>query len=267
MQDLINEFVLQLHKKKNISPNTEESYIRDVRKLFEYFEKENKKVQINTILKEDLEEYIKAFFNFLYTEAYIEFNPAANLKSPKIVKKIPEILSVKEIDLLLSQPSGITPKQLRDKAMLELLYATGMRVTELINVEKITCHDRKKDRVLEFGQEAHKALTEYLEEGRPQLISKNIKSDVLFPNCAGGEMSRQGFWKLLKKYGEKAGINKDITPHTLRHSFAAHLVENGANLKVIQKMLGHSDISTTHMYMETGSSRVKNIYDKTQNII
>lgn len=296
MQDLINEFVLQLHKKKNISPNTEESYIRDVRKLFEYFEKETKKVQINTILKEDLEEYIihlqsigrapttisrtiasiKAFFNFLYTEAYIEFNPAANLKSPKIVKKTPEILSVKEIDLLLSQPSGKTPKQLRDKAMLELLYATGMRVTELItlkitdvniNVEKITCHDRKKDRVLEFGQEAHKALTEYLEEGRPQLISKNIKSDVLFPNCAGGEMSRQGFWKLLKKYGEKAGINKDITPHTLRHSFAAHLVENGANLKVIQKMLGHSDISTTHMYMETGSSRVKNIYDKTQNII
>ena len=127
--------------------------------------------------------------------------------------------------------------------------------------------DRKKDRVLEFGQEAHKALTEYLEEGRPQLISKNIKSDVLFPNCTGGEMSRQGFWKLLKKYGEKAGINKDITPHTLRHSFAAHLVENGANLKVIQKMLGHSDISTTHMYMETGSSRVKNIYDKTQNIV
>ena len=240
----IREFITYLHDIKKTSTNTEISYKRDLKKMAEFLEERGIR-NYKDVKELELEGYIsymerekfasssisrsvasmRAFFQYLWKEGVIAEDPADNLKPPKVEKRAPEILTIEEVDKLLQQPKLDTPKGIRDSAMLELLYATGMRVTELItlkitdvniNVEKITCHDRKKDRVLEFGQEAHKALTEYLEEGRPQLISKNIKSDVLFPNCTGGEMSRQGFWKLLKKYGEKAGINKDITPHTLR---------------------------------------------------
>ena len=180
-----------------------------------------------------------------------------------------EILSIEEVDSLLKQPSRNTPKELRDKSMLELLYATGMRVTELITLnvedvniklEYIVCHDRKKERIIPFGTEAKNALMKYLNQGRPLLV--NGESDILFPNCSGGEMSRQGFWKLIKSYGKKAGIKSEITPHTLRHSFAAHLVENGADLKAVQEMLGHSDISTTQIYMTSGNRRVREVYAK-----
>ena len=252
---------------------------------------ENSKVDITSIKKESLEEYIsylneigrapttisrgiasmKAFFGYFCEKNVIETNPAQTLKSPKIVKKTPESLTVKEIDALLKQPCRNTPKELRDKSMLELLYATGMRVTELITLktddvniklEYIVCHDRKKDRIIPFGSEAKKALVAYLKDGREHLLGKNQTSNVLYPNCSGGEMSRQGFWKLIKSYGKKAGIKSELTPHTLRHSFATHLVENGADLKAVQEMLGHSDISTTQIYMTPGNKRIREAYEK-----
>ena len=291
MQRLIEEFILKLHSEKNTSSNTEVSYKRDLTKLFIYLNNSYSTDNISDITKEELEGYIssletigrapttisrniasmKAFFGYLYQAGYITDNPASDMKSPKIEKKAPEILSINEIDALLKQPSKNTPKELRDKSMLELLYATGMRVSELItlkisdvniNFEFVVCHDRKRDRQIPFGTEAKNALIAYLKDGRESLLGDNKDSDVLYPNCSGREMSRQGFWKLIKAYGKKAGIKSDITPHTLRHSFATHLVENGADLKAVQQMLGHSDISTTQMYMTPASRRVREVYEK-----
>lgn len=291
MQKLIEEFILQLHKEKNTSSNTEISYKRDLNKLYDYLITKDSKVDITSISKESLAEYIsylnklgrapttisrsiasmKAFFSYFCEKNVIEVNPAGTLKSPKIVKKTPETLTVKEVDALLKQPSKNTPKELRDKSMLELLYATGMRVTELITLktddvniklEYIVCHDRKKDRMIPFGSEAKKALIAYLKNGREYLLGENTTSNILYPNCSGKEMSRQGFWKLIKSYGKKAGIKSELTPHTLRHSFASHLVENGADLKSVQEMLGHSDISTTQVYMTLGNKRIREAYEK-----
>ena len=290
MQRLIEEFILKLHSEKNTSSNTEISYKRDLTKLFTYL-KLHQTDDINKVSQETLEEYIsslrsigrapatisrtiasmKAFFAFLHEAGYIENNPASGLQGPKIIRKAPESLTVNEIDALLKQPSKNTPKELRDRAMLELLYATGMRVTELITLkvsdvniklEFIVCHDRKRERQIPFGTEARNALVSYLSDGRENLLGENKDSDVLFPNCSGGEMSRQGFWKLIKSYGKKAGIQSEITPHTLRHSFATHLVENGADLKAVQQMLGHSDISTTQIYLSPVNSRVREVYEK-----
>ena len=290
MQEIIEEFILQLHNEKNTSINTEISYKRDLTKLFNYLSINNPE-EVRSVSKENLEDYIahlnslgraattvsrsiasmKAFFGYAYERGIIDSNPSFGLKAPKIVKKMPEILSVTEVDALLKQPSRNTPKELRDKSMLELLYATGMRVTELITLklddvniklEYIVCHDRKKERIIPFGTEAKEALVEYLNRGRQPLLGEVKDSDILYPNCSGGEMSRQGFWKLIKYYGKKAGIKSELTPHTLRHSFAAHLVENGADLKSVQKMLGHSDISTTQIYMSSGNRRVREVYAK-----
>lgn len=290
MQELIEEFITQLHNEKNTSSNTEISYKRDLTKFFDYMSGKNTE-DITLITKENLEDYIaylgelgraaatisrtiaslKAFFGYVCAKKLINENPALELKAPKIIKKMPEILSIKEVDALLKQPSKNTPKELRDKSMLELLYATGMRVTELITLrmsdvniklEYIVCHDRKRERMIPFGTEAKEALVRYLNQGREQLLGEENDSDILYPNCSGGEMSRQGFWKLIKYYGKKAGIKSELTPHTLRHSFAAHLVENGADLKSVQKMLGHSDISTTQIYMNSGNKRVREVYAK-----
>ena len=278
MQELIEEFILKLHSEKNTSSNTDVSYKRDLTKFFAYL-KDNNITDVSSLsdmgrapatISRNIAS-LKAFFSYLSEEKYIENNPASSLKSPKIVKKVPEILTINEIDALLQQPSKNTPKELRDKSMLELLYATGMRVTELITLkisdvniklEFIVCHDRKKERQVPFGTEAKNALIAYLRDGRESLLGENKDSDVLYPNCSGNEMSRQGFWKLIKAYGKKAGIKSEITPHTLRHSFATHLVENGADLKAVQQMLGHSDISTTQIYMTPANKRVREVYAK-----
>lgn len=287
MQHLIDEFIIQLHKEKNTSDNTEISYKRDLSKLFEYLQI----TDIEKVTSEDLKLYIshlnelgraattisrtiasmKAFFHFTETFGYTKTNVASDLKAPKVEKKIPEILSVRDVDALLKTPSKNTPKELRDKAMLELLYATGMRVSELITLqvqdlnlenEYLICHDRTKERMIPFGSEAKNALVFYIKEGRNRLLDRNYESKILFPNCSGGAMSRQGFWKLIKQYGKKAGIKAEITPHTLRHSFASHLVENGADLRAVQEMLGHSDISTTQVYLNTGNKRLREVYAK-----
>ena len=215
---------------------------------------------------------MRAFFRFAHGQGHVEEDPAFDLKAPHVEKKSPEILTTDEVILLLEQPDVVTPKGIRDKAMLELLYATGMRVTELVHVKKedlnldfgyVICRDEEKERVIPFGNAAKEALIKYETEAR-QVLLKGRDSVYLFTNCSGTPMSRQGFWKLIKQYAAKAHIMADITPHTLRHSFAAHLVQNGADLKSVQEMLGHSDISTTQIYvdlvMDNGLNKMKAVY-------
>lgn len=213
---------------------------------------------------------LKAFYHYLYKEGMVTENVAESLHAPKIEKKMPEILSTEEVIRLLEQPAGESPKEIRDKAMLELLYATGIRVTELINLKLkdinlqmgyLVCRDATKERVIPFGNEAKCAIIRYLEGARTAMIA-DPDSEYLFANCSGLPMSRQGFWKLIKYYARKAGIVADITPHTLRHSFAAHLVENGADLRSVQEMLGHSDISTTQIYANMNHCRLRDVYAK-----
>ena len=199
---------------------------------------------------------IKAFFYYECMQARIRRNPAESLHAPKVEKKAPVILSVDQVSALLAQPSGQTPKEIRDKAMLALLYATGIRVSELIGIQMedinmnigfLVCRDGERERTIPFGRSAKAALEEYLEHARNDLL-RGKGSDYFFVNCTGGAMSRQGFWKIIKYYGEKAGIEEDITPHTLRHSFAAHLIARGADMRAVQTILGHSDMATTQMY-------------------
>jgi integrase/recombinase XerD len=289
MEREIDNFISYLHNIKKTSTNTELSYKRDLGKLRQYLE-ERGITDVNSITAEVLESYIvylgenhfaaatisrnvasiKAFVHYLCKEGIIGENIAEGLKAPKIEKKMPEILTPEEVIWLLEQPKGDTPKELRDKAMLELLYATGIRVTELMTLKVsdvnmqmgyIICRDGSKERVIPFGSAAKKAMTNYLEKSRNVMLF-DLKSDILFVNCSGQPMSRQGFWKLIKYYAKKAGIQADITPHTLRHSFAAHLVENGADLRSVQEMLGHSDISTTQVYANMTHNRIREVYAK-----
>lgn len=196
-------------------------------------------------------------------------DPSKALQPPRVERKMPEILSIAEVDLLLRQPKTDTPKGIRDKAMLEMLYATGIRVSELIHLKTqdvnlmmgyITCRD-EKERIVPFGGPAKKALEQYLGSARAATVHGR-EDDVLFVNCSGGPMSRQGFWKILKSYAKSAGITADITPHTLRHSFATHLLQNGADLKSVQEMMGHADISTTQMYLHLGVNKIRDVYRK-----
>ena len=289
MQIEIDAFVTYLHNVKKTSTNTELSYQRDLKKLRLFLE-EHGIMSVNKVLQSNLEDYIslmrkdsfkpatisrniasiKAWFHYMVKEHIIKVDVSDSLKSPKIEKKIPEIMTMGEVDTLLSQPSMNNPKEIRDKAMLELLYATGIRVTELISLtvedlnlqmNYIICRDEHKERMIPFGSKARNALIDYLEHSRPIMVATE-SSDVLFVNCSGQAMSRQGFWKLIKFYANKAGITADITPHTLRHSFAAHLVENGADLRSVQEMLGHSDISTTQIYANLNQNRLREVYAK-----
>ena len=289
MENEINAFMIYLHNIKKTSENTEMSYRRDLVKVKNYLEEQGIE-DVRKITSTNLNSYIlyleknkfsaatisrniaslKAFYHYMCKEGMVAEDVAETLHAPKIEKKMPEILSTDEVVRLLEQPSGDTPKEIRDKAMLELLYATGIRVTELIKLKLsdvnlqmgyIVCKDSGKERVIPFGNEAKSALIRYLEGTRASMIS-DADSEYLFANCSGQPMSRQGFWKLIKYYAKKAGIVADITPHTLRHSFAAHLVENGADLRSVQEMLGHSDISTTQIYVNMNRNRLREVYAK-----
>ncbi len=289
MQNEIGRFIEYLHNVKNISTNTELSYRRDLTKVEVYLAARG----IDSVTQIDggmLEDYvaalkeqkfapasilrniasIKAFFQYLTKEGVVEKDVSAGLKAPKIEKKLPEIMTMDEVVRLLEQPAGSTPKEVRDKAMLELLYATGIRVTELVTLKVtdlnmpmnyIICRDRSKERVIPFGTAAREALARYLSGARESMLADQSE-DILFVNCSGEPMSRQGFWKLIKFYAKKAGITADITPRTLRHSFAAHLVENGADLRSVQEMLGHSDISTTQVYANMSHRHLREVYAK-----
>ena len=280
-------FISYMHEKRETSANTEAAYTRDLRKLMEYVQQQDL-TSFTQVNAGHLQAYVreleaqgrkaamilrliasaKAFFNWKINEGMRTDNPAMGLKAPKIEKKPPEILSEEEIARLLDQPSSCAPKELRDKAMMELLYATGLHVSELISLELddvnlpmeyVTCRDGHKERTVPFGATAKCALERYLEKSRPQLVG-DANCKLLFTNCSGEPMSRQGFWKIVKYYGKQAGLKGEITPHTLRHSFAAHLLGNGADLKAVQDLMGHSDISTTQVYMQLSNRKIREVY-------
>lgn len=280
----ITNFAEYLREVKKTSRNTELSYQRDLIQLSAYLEEQGI-TEVGKVTKTSLNSYIlyleregkatttisrmlasmKAFFHYEFSLGKIPKDPAELLKAPKIEKKAPTILSVEEVEMLMAQPKGKKPKEIRDKAMLELLYATGIRVSELVHLELtdvnlpvgfITCRDDQKERNIPFGCTTKKALVDYLENGRESLL-KGKEANWLFVNCNGKAMSRQGFWKIIKYYGEMAGFQSDITPHSLRHSFAAHLLKNGADVRAVQNMLGHSDMATTQVYTAYCSVRAQ----------
>lgn len=280
MEREIESFIYYLHNIKKTSPNTEMSYRRDLTKMRIYLEVTANSPAVSEVTGENLKKYIaymerkkfkpstisrsiasiKAFYHYLLKEGLVKEDVSDCLKAPKVERKAPDILSVEEMDRLLEQPSGDSDKERRDSAMLELLYATGIRVSELIRLKVsdvnmhmgfLICRDGDKERMISFNNQVREALYDYLTKAREHMVTNEAR-DILFVNCSGTPMSRQGFWKLVKGYAKKAGITKDITPHTLRHTFAAHMVESGTDLKSVQEMLGHSDISTTHMYVDLG---------------
>lgn len=287
MELQIEKYMDYLNHVKHSSENTIASYRRDLLKLYTFC-KERGCSDLTLINGTDLNAYIlylekkgmsqatisrsiasiKSFYLFLLKNGVVKEDYADALKPPKIEKKAPETLTIEEINLLLNQPSRLTPKEIRDKAMLELLYATGMRVSELINLKitdvnltmsYILCRDVGKERVIPIENIAKVALENYIKSVRENMCNGSM---FLFTNMKGQPMTRQGFWKLIKGYAAKAGIEKDITPHMIRHSFASHLVSNGADLKAVQEMLGHSDISTTQIYLRSRQSKLKEEYDK-----
>ena len=287
--EVMEVFEKYLRNDKKASDNTLNSYLRDIRQLTVYLEEETDH-DLLTADEADLDGYIrtlrdagksvstvsrsiasiKCLYTHLVIKQILKHNPALKLVPDKATQKLPEILTSEEIDKLLAQPECIDAKGYRDKAMLELLYATGIRVTELIDLNisdvnlssaVIRCVSKGKERVIPMYQAAVKALDDYLLLVRPQMIADQDEQ-ALFVNVSGDRMSRQGFWKIIKYYTKKAKINKDITPHTLRHSFAAHLLENGADIHAIQEMLGHSDISSTQVYTNLVKAQLKDVYQK-----
>ena len=286
---VLDRFADYLKNEKKVSENTLLSYLRDVRQLADYLAGEGTAPEAAG--PEQLAAYFKrlksrgrsaatqaraaasckCFYDYLLREGLVEENPAGGLAVARQSRKLPEILTSREVELLLEQPDGSDLKSLRDRAMLELLYATGCRVTELVglNVEDVNraaglvvCRSGEKERAVPVYDTALRALDKYLKDARPELLDDREDEEALFLNMNGERMSRQGFWKLLKGYQKKAGIKKEITPHTLRHSFAAHLLENGADLRSIQEMLGHADIASTQIYARLVKKQLKDVYKK-----
>lgn len=287
--DYLNAFDVYLTTEKQVSANTRSSYLRDVEQFARYVQGEGGQ-DLAGVASETVEQYtrlltnrgksaatvtrtlssLKCFYSYLQREGLSSENPAKEVVPAKVERRLPEILTSKEVELFLEQPQCIDLKGYRDRAMLELLYATGIRVGELIglNVEDLNlsasllrCAGKKKVRNIPLYPAAVRALTDYVRDIRPRMVASD-QEQALFVNMSGERMSRQGFWKIIKYYQEKAHIQKEITPHTLRHSFAAHLLENGADLRSIQEMLGHADISSTQIYTRVVNQRLKAVYNK-----
>ncbi len=289
MEETINQFVSFLRDIKHVSENTAISYKRDLMKMSGYYGKQGiispekvTETNMNTYIlwlekngcaPTTISRYIasiKSYFHYLLQMGRVKKDPTMLLKGPVLEKKNPNVLSVETIACLLQQPSGDGVKEIRDKAMLELLYATGMKASELISLEMndvnlnlgyVVCRDKKKERIVPFGLSAKEAINRYLDYSREELL-KGKESDIFFLNCSGKKMSRQGFWKIIKYYGERAGIKEEITPQILRHSFAMHLVENGANLHAVQEMMGHSVVATTQIYANMKRTKLNEEYSK-----
>ena len=286
--DYISAYELWLTREKKASSNTLSSYLRDVRQFMEWVDDEN--LVATQVTRDDIQNFaaflskrgksdatvvrsiasLKSFYTYMLTSHHVPVNPARGFTPSKVERKLPEILTSKEVDLFLDQPDSSDEKGCRDKAMLEVLYATGIRVSELIaldikdvnlSVGFIRCTGKNKERVVPLYKTAIRALAAYINDVRAQLLDEP-RQQALFVNMNGERMSRQGFWKIVKYYQDKAGINKEITPHTLRHSFAAHLLENGADLKSIQEMLGHADISSTQIYTQVVNQKLRDVYAK-----
>ena len=288
MDNLADQFINYLRVEKGLANNTIQAYSRDLCRFFRFLD--NRKISPLNVSQELGEEYIsmlrgevsarsvarnistlKTFFRFLTSEGKIKSSPARLLESPKLTKKLPDVLNLREVERLLFQPDSSTFKGQRDKAMLEILYATGLRVSELIglkvvnvNLEAgflITFGKGSKERAVPIGTKAIEAVKKYLYSKRLHL-TKGTNSPYLFLNLRGRSMTRQGFWKIIKKYGRDAGIKKKITPHSIRHSFASHLLEAGADLRSVQIMLGHADISTTEIYTHVTGKHLKELHEK-----
>ena len=286
--DYLSGYEAWLTNEKKAASNTLSSYVRDVRQFSEWLNEEG--IELAQAAQTDIKRYaaymgkkgksdstivrsiasLKSFYSYMLTIHCVSLNPAKGFTPTKIERKLPAILSSKEVDLFLEQPDTSDAKGCRDKAMLEVLYATGIRVSELISLDVmdvnlsvgfVRCESKNRERVVPLYRAAVKALTAYVNEVRPQLLD-DPQETALFVNMAGERMSRQGFWKIVKYYQEKAGIKKEITPHTLRHSFAAHLLENVADLKSIQEMLGHVDISSTQIYAQVVNQKLRDVYTK-----
>ena len=285
--DLIEQFKSYLTTEKKSSANTVSSYVRDLTQFDRYLQNEGTALdQVDTSVIEGYDSWLtgkgksaatvtrslaslKCFYGWMVFNGRMESNPALQAKSVKVERKLPQVLTSQEVELLLSQPQCVGQKGYRDHAMLELLYATGIRVSELISLDVehvnlaagfIRCYSKNKERIIPLYPGAVRAISDYVRNVRPQLAVEG--EHALFVNMNGERMSRQGFWKIIKGYQEKAGIKTDITPHTLRHSFAAHLLANGADLRSIQEMLGHSDISSTQIYTQLVNQKLKDVYNK-----
>ena len=288
MEEQLNLFFGFLENEKKVSANTLQSYKRDLKQFEKYLQTSEE--DYNELTDEGIKMYIshlqevgkkpstisrglasiRSFYQYEAKNKIVEKDPTEGIQSPKIEKRVPSVLTSSEVALLLEQPKNVDLKGTRDKAMLEFAYATGMRVTEIIslNVEDInletgyaTCKNGKKERTVPIGEMSLKALKDYMINARHTMI-KDDNEKALFVNVNGQRLTRQGFWKIIKYYKEQAHIDKDITPHVLRHSFATHLLQNGADLKSIQTMLGHSDILSTQIYMQFQDESLKNIYKK-----
>lgn len=277
MEREIESFIAYLHHIKRTSPSTEAAYRRDLTKMRIYLEITAGSPAVDEVTEENLKRYVaymerkkykastvsrsiasmKAFYHYLLKGGKISKDISCALRAPKVERKAPEYLSVEETEQLLNAPSGDSDKEIRDRAMLEILYATGIRVSELISLRLsdvnmhmgfIICREDGKERMIPFGSQARERLKRYITRARDHMAT-NEAGNILFVNCMGAPMSRQGFWKIVKHYAKRAGITKEITPHMLRHTFAVHLMDKGTDLKSLQEMLGHSDISTTHRYV------------------
>ena len=284
----IDGYLAYLRDVRRMSPNTVESYARDLAALAAFAEK--RQLDPAALDRRELEAFVRGlmasglsprstaravacvrgFYKFLAVEQRRESSAADDLRAPRAWAALPKFLDLDEVDRLLAQPDVTTPRGLRDKALISVLYATGLRVSELISLKSTNLHLREgyltcvgkgdKERIVPIGQEAADWVQKYLAEARPKLVPKS--SPWLFVNARGGPLSRVGFWKLLKEYGLKAGIPRNISPHVLRHSFATHLLDRGADLRAIQMMLGHADLSTTQIYTHVLEARLRSVYDR-----
>lgn len=285
MLDLIHAYENYLSKVKKASANTISSYMRDIRQfddwmqgsvldasqlnIRQYIEHLQSMGKSSATISRGLAS-LKNFYAYLIASGFLERNPVTDIRIDRGEKKLPQILTGREIELLLAQPACVDAKGFRDKAMLEVMYATGIRVTELIDLDMddvnldqgiIKCNSSKKTRIIPLYPAALKALKTYIKDVRSSMLA-DPSEQALFVNINGFRMSRQGFWKILKHYQETAQIDKEITPHTLRHSFAVHLLENGADLGSLQELMGHCDISSTQMYTHMINQKIKSVYEK-----
>ncbi|WP_134683221.1 site-specific tyrosine recombinase XerD [Brevibacillus migulae] len=291
MDMLIDQFIHFLAVEKGLAANTLESYQRDMVAYTTYLRNHGvneihdssrthiigyllslqEKGRATATLSRNMAS-IRAFYQFLVRDKHLDKDPSIHLETPKIEKRLPKVLSIEEVERLLEGPALHNPAGIRDKAMLELLYATGIRVSELVslsigdvNLEMgfVKCLGKgSKERIIPLGSMANQIVRQYIEAGRPKLLKQSHET-ALFLNHLGKQITRQGFWKIIKRYAEQVNIRTEITPHTLRHSFATHLLENGADLRSVQEMLGHADISTTQIYTHVTRTRIKDVYAKT----
>ncbi len=287
---MIDAYLTHLQVERRLAPNTIESYARDLAQLADFAERAGKPLE--ALGRQDLEAFarrlmtaglsprsvaravacVRGFYRFLVLDKRLAADPAEDLHAPRAWPSLPTFLSIEEVDRLIVQPDVSTPRGLRDRALIELLYATGMRVSELLSLKAaelnlqagyLTCTGKgDKQRIVPLGRDAAEWVARYIKEARPAMTAKR-RSPWLFVNArGGGRLTRVGFWKVLKGYGLRAGLRAELSPHVLRHSFATHLLERGADLRAIQLMLGHADLSTTQIYTHVLEARLRTIYDQ-----